>query len=78
MSKNLKQRFAHVLRTETESDLMLSDDEIEHLSDRLVAATRGHVAETGCNLTFEDFADENDEPCVDGGMPIEHPSEGEA
>jgi hypothetical protein len=32
-----------------------------------------HVEQTLCGLTFEDFADENDESCIDGGRPNEHP-----
>ncbi len=32
-----------------------------------------HVAQTGCGLSREDF--DNNEPCVDGGMPDEHPDE---
>jgi hypothetical protein len=56
-----------ILRGAIPADAMLGDDEIREI------AVAVHVGLTGCGLTFEDFADSNDESCPDGGRPLDHP-----
>jgi len=33
-----------------------------------------HVEDTGCNLRWEDFGGDDDQPCEGGGLPADHPT----
>jgi hypothetical protein len=58
-----------ILRANIPTDAQLHTDEIQ----RIAAAI--HVGTTGCGLTFEDFADADDESCPDAGRPLDHPQQ---
>lgn len=43
--------------------------------DADLSGETAHVGETGCGLTRQDFHSPHEEPCVNGGRPVEHPCE---
>lgn len=74
-NNTLALRIEKALRDTIPTDAMLGDDELAPITAAVIGAIHPHVAATGCGLTFEDFSDQGDEPCVDGGRPLDHPRE---
>lgn len=52
------------------------DDAASVLREHRLLRRWPHVEKTGCGLSRDDFAGEDDEPCEDGGRPWEHPPTG--
>jgi hypothetical protein len=49
------------------------EDANQAAMDAVTEAAARHSEATACNLSFADFSGMDDEPCVDGGQPREHP-----